>query len=377
MTNSLPPILSALDESTLKPVVRKSLHLANLQVTDWHVCQLGGGFGNPVSLGVYRIEGTAHDGARDLPWSVILKLIQSPANSGWTNMGEGDNQGHWNYWRREVLAYRVGLLDSLPPGLAAPSCYEAVDLPGDMAALWLEDLGSAQSTGWSLDRYALAARHLGRLNGLYSSGDGLPAYPWLSRERHRQWLATPELQDIPWDHPLVAARYPGGEADPFRRMLAARDRFLARLDTLPLALSHGDTYPTNLVSRLGPGGEEETVALDWALVGLEPLGSDLGQLTLGAQSSLTASPPEQVADRLFQSYVDGLRDSGCRVDAQQVRFGFAAGAALRIGLFRLVMSNLEIARGGASAVSQGADAPMPDPFEAVMAREAWALLDSV
>ncbi len=290
MTNSSAPIVSAIAESALTRVVRKSLRLDNLEVAERRICQLGGGFGNPVSLGVYRFEGTATDGARELPWSVILKLIQSPANAGWTNMGEGDNQGHWNYWRREVLAYRAGFLASLPAGLAAPNCYETVELPGDMAALWLEDLGTPPSTGWPLDRYALAARHLGRLNGLYSSGDGLPPYPWLSRGRHRQWLATPELQHIPWDHPLLAARYPHGEENPFRRMLSERDRFFARLDALPLALSHGDTYPTNLVSRRTPGGEEETVALDWALVGVEPLGTDLGQLTLGAQNNLSAAP---------------------------------------------------------------------------------------
>jgi hypothetical protein len=199
----------------------------------------------------------------------------------------------------------------------------------------------------------------------------------LSRGRHRQWLAPPEVQRFPWDHPLVGARYPGGSANAFRRMVFDCERFLARLDQLGLTLSHGDTYPTNFMLRLLPDGGQETVALDWALVGLEPPGTDLGQLTFGAQNDLAGVRPDDVTDSLFESYLDGLRDAGCRLDPRLARFGFFASAAFRIGLFQLIMLSFQLA--GSAATAEG-ETPAPlasEPFEVIMARRAYELLDSL
>jgi hypothetical protein len=376
MTTTTTAILSSINASTLRPIVRQVAQRDDLEVTEWHVREVGGGVGNPVSLGVYRFEGMATGGDR-VPWSAILKLLQSPANAGWVNMGEGDDQTHWNYWKRELLVYRSAILSALPPGLAAPRCYGAVELPGDVAILWLEDLGSLSGARWSLDQFALAARHLGRFNGAYASPDSQPSFPWLSRRRHRQWLATAEIQRLPWDHPLVTARYPGGDANAFRRMLTDCDRFLTRLDHLGLMLSHGDTYPTNLMMRGLPDGGEETVALDWALLGLEPPGTDLGQLTFGAQNDLAEERPDIIADSLFESYLDGLRDAGCRIDPKLARFGFMASAALRIGLFQLILLSFQLAAGAEVAEDAMAAPLAPDPFETVMARRAYELLGSV
>ena len=221
-------------------------------------------------MGLYRFEGSGLDGGERVLWSVILKAIQSPANVGWENMGEGDDPTHWNYWKRELLVYRSELLAALPEGIAAPRCYDSVELPGDVAWLWLEDIPDADEDTRSLDRYALIASHLGRLNGSFLSAGPLPDFPWLSVNRTRQWLTMePPWQAIPWDHPLVRIRYPRPEANSFRRLLFESERFLAKLNLLPKTICHGDTYPTNFKSRRSPGGNEQTVALDWALVGIE------------------------------------------------------------------------------------------------------------
>jgi hypothetical protein len=373
MTSTAASILSSIDASTLRPIVRQALQRDDLEVSDWQVRAVGGGMGNPVSLGIYRIEGNAAAGADCAPWSVILKLLQSPANAGWVNMGEGDDQTHWNYWKRELLVFRSGFLDALPPGLAAPRCYATGEFPGDVAALWLEDLGPLVGAPAALDQYALTARHLGRFNGAYASPASHPTVPWLGRARHRQWLSTAEIRRLPWDHPLVAARYPGGRSNAFRRIVADSDRLLTRLDHLGLSLSHGDTYPTNLLLRSLSGGGYETVALDWALMGVEPLGTDLGQLTFGAQNALPETPRDHVADSLFESYLDGLRDAGCRIDPQLARFGFLASAALRVGLFQLVLLSFQIAALPASA-TETAEPIADEPFEVGMAHRAWELL---
>ena len=49
--------IQSIEHSTLTPLVCKSLDRDSLNIRDWSVSQLGGGVGNPVSLGLYRFEG--------------------------------------------------------------------------------------------------------------------------------------------------------------------------------------------------------------------------------------------------------------------------------------------------------------------------------
>lgn len=369
-------ILQSIDLPQLTAIVRQASGRDSIQIRDWRLNQLGGGVGNPVSVGLYRFEGDWQDGDERADWSVVLKIIQSPANVGEVDMGEGDDQSHWNYWKRELYVYPSGLLDTLPEGLAAPRCYGAAELPGNVATLWLEDISDAYAGNWSLDRYALAARHLGRLNGSYVSGRPLPAFPWLSADRNRQWVAFP-WRDIPWDHPQVLELYPRPEVNAFRRLLFDHERFLAKLALVPKTLCHGDTYPTNLKARLLPDGRQQTVALDWALTGIQPLGDDLGQLVFGAQLNLDTIRQADAETTLFESYIDGLRDSGCQVDPRLVRFGYSVSAAMRVGMFRVFMLSANLKQNDAVPPDGIRHAGVPDCFEVRMAQGAYDLLESI
>lgn len=379
MQNAHASILQSIDRPKLTAVVRRALRSDSFELGDWQVSQLGGGFGNPVSLGLHRFEGVGQDGDEPVAWSVILKIFQSPANAGWVDMGEGADQTHWNYWKRELWVYRSDLLASLPEGLAAPRCFDAVELPGDVVMLWLEDVRGAHADAWPLDRYALTARHLGRLNGLYAAPRPWPDFPWFSVDRNRQWLAgTPPLwRSLPWNHPRVLDRYPRPAENFFLRLLLENGRFLAKLDLLPKTLCHGDTYPTNFVSRDSTDGRARTVALDWALMGIQPLGDDLGQLVLGAHAQLQEARQDDVTDALFESYIAGLQDSGCRVDPRWVRFGFVASAALRVGLFQVYLLSEALKQSSDMAEADPARAGAPECFEVRMAKEAFELLESV
>jgi hypothetical protein len=369
--------LQSIDTSTLTPIVRASLKRAAFTIQNWHMSQLGGGVGNPVSVGLYRFEGWGQDQGERIAWSVILKILQSPANEGLTDMGEGDDQSHWNYWRREPLIYQSGLLETLPNGMAAPRCFGVVDQPGNMVWLWLEDITDSNKEGWSLERYALTACHLGQLNGIYISQRSLPSFPWLSTNRTKSWLALIPWQTIPWDHSRVLERYPRPTVNSFRRMLAENERFLAALERIPKTICHGDTYPTNFIARQLPEGQQQTVALDWALAGIAPVGDDLGQLVFGAQANLKEANPTDVDKVLFESYLDGLRDSGCRIDPQLVRFGYTASAAFRVGLFQLFMLSEELMQSDNKIKQVAERSPVSDCFEVVMADEAYQLLDGI
>jgi hypothetical protein len=370
-------VLHSIGLPKLTEIARQAAGVDDLERLAWRVNQIGGGLGNPVSVGLYRVAGTGSAGSEPIPWSAILKVIQSPANVGQVNMGEGDDPTHWNYWKRELFVYRSGFLDTLPDGLVAPRCYATQELPGNVAWLWLEDVADARGDAWPLERYALAARHLGRLNGLYVSSRPLPDYPWLGRRRLRQWndLFT-DWRAIPWEHPQVSARYPAHEIANLRRMLLEAEDFIDRLDRLPSTVCHGDTYPTNFKSR-DIDGHKQTLALDWALAQVGPVGYDLGGLAFGAYLNLTERGLSEVDHVLFEAYLAGLRDSGCRTGEQQVRFGYAASAALIISLFVLGMTAWQIRDADAIEIDATRPIDARPCFEAAMADIACELRDFV
>lgn len=375
LERDVPSVLRSINESKMSAIARLALKRNNFRIQGWRARKLDGGSRNPVTLGLYRFEGIGSDYNEWLDWSIILKVIQSPANLGYENLGEGDNQAHWNYWKRELLLYQSGWTELLPEGIAAPHCYEAMEIQGNIAGIWMEDVNDSFAGNWPLHRYALAARHLGRLNGIYISRRELPTFSWLSRQRTRQWLSSIPWQEFQWDHPLVWQQYPNPEIDSFRCMLQDNGRFLAKLEQVPKTICHGDTYPTNFSSRRSPRNQEQTVALDWSQVGIEPLGDDLGQLVYGTYQNLRGYRLQDISETLFTSYVNGLQDSGCRVDTQLVRFGYAASAAFRVGLNKLVLLNEQMKREDDFMPHSVNHPIISEPFESVMADEAYRLLD--
>jgi hypothetical protein len=377
LEKDIPAALRSINKSRLSAIVRQSLNRNNFQIQGWRARNLDGKTGNPVSLGLYRFEGVGVDRDEWLDWSVILKVIQSPSNLGFMNYGDGDDPTQWNYWKRELLAYQSGWLDGLPEGICAPRCYDAVEMPGNIAGMWLEDIKDTYSGSWPLHRYALTARHLGRLNGIYISRRELPSFSWLSRQRNRQWLDSIAWRDFPWDHPQVWQQYPNPELDSFRSMLYDNERFLAKLDQLPKTICQGDTNPANFISRHPPRKLEHTVAMDWSLAGIEPLGDDLGLLVYGTYMNLKSYRLNDISETLFTSYVNGLQDSGCRIDTQLVKFGYTASAAFRVGLAKLVHLGEHLSH-EYDYIPQSSYPPItPQPFESVMASEAYRLLDRI
>jgi hypothetical protein len=377
MEMDLPAALHSINESKLSAIVRQAVERRNFQIQGWRTRNLDGKSGSPTSLGLFRFEGVGVDGSEWLDWSVILKVIQSPTNLGYINSGEGEDPDQWNYWKRDLLVYQSGWLDRLPEGIAAPKCYEAVEMPGSVAGIWLEDIPDSYAFAWPLHRYALAARHLGRLNGIYISRRDLPSYSWLGKQRLRQWLASIPWENFPWDHPQVWQQYPNPHSDSFRNILTDYERFLAKLEQLPKTISLGDTNPDNLITRHTPRKLEQTIALDWSLAGIEPLGDDLGQLVYGTYRNLRIYRLNDISDTLFTSYINGLQDSGCKIDPQLVRFGYVTSAALRVGLSRLMFLSEQLNHSPDLSLQGTYKTIIHQPFESVMADEAYRLLDWV
>jgi hypothetical protein len=169
-TAEQPHRLQAINQATLTPLVRQALGDEALAVTSWAHQPVYGGSG--FFAHIYRFAGSAQAGEQVAPWSLILKISQAA-------LGSPDPPSTW-YWKREALVYQSGFLEQLAGGLVAPRCYAVHEPAEGEAWIWLEDLHDAVGPQWPLERYELAARHLGYFNGRYLAQQPAPTAAWLS-----------------------------------------------------------------------------------------------------------------------------------------------------------------------------------------------------
>jgi hypothetical protein len=243
-----------------------------------------------------------------------------------------------NYWKREALVYRSGLLDQLPPGLSAPRCFGIVEQPGLEVWLWLEAVRDALQANWSLEQYGRAAHHLAQWNGAYFKGRPLPTQPWLAKGRLRAWVAG-AVSAIPISaellaHPWVSRLYPN---DIYQRMLqvwSEHEAWIAIIENQPQTVAHLDAFRRNLFARHDRRGELQTVLIDWSLVGSAALGEEIAPLVAASLNFLEVhSDQSQTLDQIvFHSYLDGLKQAGWKGDPRVVRFTYAASSVLRYSI---------------------------------------------
>ncbi len=365
----------AITHDDLAQVVARSLGEKAVLLGEWNVQPLAYTVRNSVSAGLYRLQGVTAEpegaartqnhmdtksASEVLPWSLILKVVQPQETAA-----SGD-PAHWNYWKRELLAYQSGRLEQLvreplfrqaketgleketgkeEPGLAVPQCWKVEEKADGRVWLWLEDVTESGSRCWTLERYGLAARHFGRFQSRFLQGQSLlhgqplPADPWISRGWMRTRVASfagsmQQLHDpAVWDKPVVQRTCPRSLEGRLSQLWAERGDFLDALDRLPQTVCHLDLWRPNLLSRTGPAGEQ-TVALDWSYIGIGALGQDIGNLvpdTLG-NFDIDLDQAAALDHTVFQGYLTGLHERGWTGDTRQARLGYAASAALGWGL---------------------------------------------
>ena len=212
--------LEALDRDTITGLVRRSLEIDDAEALEWRFERLQGSFGFAGSI--YRFHGTARHGGRTADWSLMLKV----ARPVWPG---SENPAHRAYWKREWLAYESGFLNRLRGGIAAPRCFDAVEASDDECWLWLEEVDGELGTAWPVERFGLAARHLGKFNAAYLGSGSWNRRPWLSRRFLRDWVAESEdgIAKLPdcLDHPVVRTMFPGDLAQ--RASSATTDSLLS------------------------------------------------------------------------------------------------------------------------------------------------------
>ena len=183
---------------------------------------------------------------------------------------------------------------------------------------------------WGLGDYAHAARQLGRFNGAYLEQRPLPAAEWLSRDWLRSWLAAgaAAIDELPRhrSHPLVRRVYPPDLGTALADLWTRRESLLAALDRLPQVLCHHDAFRRNVFLR-----SPRLLAVDWAFLGVGPLGSELAPFVSASATLLgiERAHRDDLEQTAVAAYGQGLADAGWQGPHEQVRFGFAAASALR------------------------------------------------
>jgi hypothetical protein len=338
-TRPAPLPISAADVQT---AVRHVLREPAATLADWTAAPLSHRVINQITGGLWRVSGGALVGGAPVAWSLVLKVLRLAAADAASEFAPSTIPSHWNYWRREELAYRTGLLGNLPAGLVAPRCLLVTEPAADEVWLWLEEIAGTPATDWPIARFALAARQLGQFQGMYAAGkQPLPDEPWLSRDWLRAW--TPDEAGValdlvhdpaPWRHPLLRDLLPASAAAIVAWLWQERAALIARVARAPRTLCHFDLWPRNLFSRPSAQADEETVLLDWSQTGIGGLAEDCANLVCDSVWMQTAdgqSLPE-FERVVLNGYQAGLRDAGWAGDWQEIHAAYAAVAALRFGL---------------------------------------------
>lgn len=347
--------MQVLQRSQLALVVAQVIDNPHIDQLDWEVHSVSGVGGSVVSggRGLFRLIGFAEAAGQTYPWSVIVKIV-SGSNSTDDPNDAVQTPSAWNYWKRELLAYRSGLLRELSGNLIAPRCYDITEHPNDEWRIWLEDIQEIPKA-WTMERHSIAARHLGQFNGAYLMGRALPPeQPWMYRGRARDWikLCPPMLEKF-----QQYARSDSGRrwltarsVERVERLLANYQSLLPLLDKLPTCLCHHDGFRRNLLAVDRVNTKAQTVAIDWSMIGYGGVGEEIGITTSVGLSWLDVAgdKAKEMDISTFESYVDGLRDCGWQGDIRLARFGYAATASLVTGV------TWAMYMGGALSTDEGA-----------------------
>ncbi|GAA1690736.1 hypothetical protein GCM10009830_43050 [Glycomyces endophyticus] len=322
--------------------------------------------GNQATGGIWAVTGPGG--------SAILKHL-TPAGDGRGDWSASPDPRHWNYWRREPLAYTTGFAAAYgrDHGIGAPDLLAAGERPDGSVELWLEHVTGTPGTGLGPDDLAEFAYRLGAVQGRPA-----PDLPWHSHRFLRSYAGRRDLGPVDWDHPAAAAHWPADLREGLRTIWNRRADLFARTEAAPQTACHLDVWPMNLYRR--PGGE--FVLLDWAFTGRGAIGEDLANLIPD-----TFFDGHQDVDRLADTetaltgaYLRGLAEAGHRDEAGVRKAVAAAGAAKYCWLAPVMLQGLTAGRPiGSSDYDTAADEAVLErrrPIFAMLVRWARTALEA-
>ena len=365
-----------LDAPRLAAVVRAAVASSGIEVLDAHRAEVEY---DPFMPGrtLSRLFGTARTPIGIRAWAVIEKATGGPDRAP-AFIRDGA--------RRELGAYRSGLLEGLPEGFAAPRVYGLHEEADGGVVIHMEEVVDEHPGPWGADEWHLAARHLGSFTAR-GLREPWSHEPWMLErwsERHGQPHAIEAARELIAEHAghAVVVAHLGRDVASFgSAILAGQSELRAALDRLPQTLCHHDALRANLFMRSTDRGVE-TVAIDWETAGPGPVGADLASLVFSSarRGDLAAADIPGLIPSVMDAYGAEVVAGGAHEPASLVAAGFWGSMALRWSLLRDVVAALvtpggSVARG--RAMHEAPDVAMAE-FVALMdvLRVAWGHVES-
>ncbi len=280
--------------------------------------------GNAATGGIWRVRGSAG--------TAIRKVFRPPTDppTGRPGWQTSDEPTHWNYWRREFLAYQTGFAATVyagtgiePPALLDAREHAREHAREEASELWLAEATGTPGIAWSPGRLGDFAYQLGLGQARHAAMTNPER--WLSKNWLAQYLADrPIPEPVPWDHP-AARDWSDRVRKSIRPLWEHRFALVAAAEQAPRTLCHLDVWPMNLIAM-----GDRNVLLDWAFTGEGALGEDIANLIVDsfADGFVDIALLPEVEAATTDGYLRGLRDAGWRGMDDHVRRAIAlTGAA--------------------------------------------------
>ena len=315
----------AMQQVNLDDLVAQSLSVPQVSVNDFSASNIAVGVG--VGSSVHKIVGTAEFDGRTVPWSIVLKLLNKLPGQ------EASASGF--YWHREADFFRSDIAEAIHDGLRPPRRFAVVDFSADAAALWLEDIPHSDGR-WTELQFNKAAWRIGLFSGTWYGRCDLITEPWMNSERGFVEAFYPlvekslnALQQMRHSNARRFIARSDEFIDELRQEWERRSQYMNIYGSAPTTLCHFDAHQENLIwSESDP---DDLVAIDWSYTGPGALGEDLVVLVTQRTRKWKDLSPSRLPtciESTFDSYADGLRESGCASNIDEARTGFLSLSAI-------------------------------------------------
>ncbi|CAN5270455.1 hypothetical protein BH10PSE9_BH10PSE9_22310 [soil metagenome] len=267
------------------------------------------------TIGIVRASGQARAGDRATarPWSTVAKI---------SDLSLAPHDGSFTHVEDEATVYEQRLFAGDGLRFRPARCYAISRPTPSIRVLWLEDLIDAKGTPFDVPALKTIMRHLGEWNGHHAVRGTTVTIPMRRDGFATRWNSTgfrEQLKEFPAfaDAPGWRVAFGDLPSSIVPELYGLLDQLVAQTATLPHAIAFGDLAAGNVFLK-----GDETVAVDWASLTVDPLGVDGGCLP---GSSLTWAGGATIAAaelELFEAYLAGLHEAGWTGNRDDVRRAF-------------------------------------------------------